>query len=379
MTEDKPTKKRKSRFDDAGFPPPAATSAVNPPAVDPSVAIAKATEISKNILNATLNNASSSTPVLSVEQQNAIKAAEMQAQLAAQIASVSHLLKNVQQQQLSSQQQTNPLLSSTSNLTAQIQQVIKEKKTSYRPLLLDSQGREIDEQGNLVKSDFTQVKTLAVNNQIVQAQRKKENPYLAHRQIPQTTLPTQPPIQINTNLALNSTDIIGTNAVTSSTQMTVNSLLFQPALVTAAGAVPTAEVSTAPLDNKFIDERVVIGDRSIRSKKALKFHEPGKYIQKEEEEHLKEERKIIAGYASGRKTLGISGAASKAVEEDTAMEEDDEADMNFSVTLTGDNSSSSSGEEVLSVPRPIDDGVVPSMEWWDELLLPKPTRENRKK
>ena len=42
----------------------------------------------------------------------------------------------------------------------------------------------MDEQGNVVKSDFTQVKTLAVNNQIIQAQRKKENPYLAHKQVP---------------------------------------------------------------------------------------------------------------------------------------------------------------------------------------------------
>lgn len=359
MTEDKPTKKRKSRFDDVDSSQ-SAVAVINPPAIDASIALAKATEISKNILNATLNNASS-TPVLTVEQKNSIKAAEIQAQLATQIANVSHLLKNVQHQL-----QPNPLVSSTSSLTAQIQQVIKDKKTSYRPLLLDSQGREVDEQGNVVKSDFSQVKTLAVNNQIVQAQRKKENPYLAHRQIPQPILPTSS-IQTIANTAVSITDGTTNSAInSSSTQVITNLNAFQSALTTAVAAGEIAQ------DNQYVDDRVVIGDRSIRSKKALKFHEPGKYIQKEEEEHLKEERKIIAGYASGRKALGISAAHTHTAE-DTAADDDESTDTTLPAGLSGGS------EDECAVPRPIDDGVLPSMEWWDELFLPKTTRENRKK
>lgn len=56
----------------------------------------------------------------------------------------------------------------------------QEKKAQYRPLLLDSLGREIDEKGNLVKKT-EQIKTLAANVAIGQAQKKKENPYLSHR------------------------------------------------------------------------------------------------------------------------------------------------------------------------------------------------------
>jgi hypothetical protein len=38
----------------------------------------------------------------------------------------------------------------------------------------------VDERGNLVKQDY-QIKTLAANVASVQAKKKKENPYLAHR------------------------------------------------------------------------------------------------------------------------------------------------------------------------------------------------------
>lgn len=55
------------------------------------------------------------------------------------------------------------------------------KKAAYRPLLLDSQGREIDEKGMVVQRE-QQVRTLAANAASAREQQKKENPYLAHRQ-----------------------------------------------------------------------------------------------------------------------------------------------------------------------------------------------------
>ena len=54
------------------------------------------------------------------------------------------------------------------------------RKPTYIPLLLDSQGRQIDQEGKLVKMEGP-VKTLAANVAVGQAKKKKENPYLAHR------------------------------------------------------------------------------------------------------------------------------------------------------------------------------------------------------
>ena len=62
--------------------------------------------------------------------------------------------------------------------------------------------------------------------------------------------------------------------------------------------MPVAEV---------IDERLPAGSRrDLKAKKGLKFVEAGKYLQEADNLKKKEERKLIAGYASGRKTLEVS-------------------------------------------------------------------------
>jgi hypothetical protein len=76
----------------------------------------------------------------------------IQAQIAAQIASVTSMLHK---------QQAEP----------------DSRKISYRTLRLDSQGREIDEKGNVIKVSGP-VKTLAANVAETYASKKKENPYL---------------------------------------------------------------------------------------------------------------------------------------------------------------------------------------------------------
>ena len=104
--------------------------------------------------------------------------ADIQKQVAARIADVSMLLNNVKN------------LTSAANIPSSSSvassHVEKKKAVAYRPLLLDDQGREIDEQGNLVKwqADTLQIKTLAANVAVANAMKKKENPYLAHRQAP---------------------------------------------------------------------------------------------------------------------------------------------------------------------------------------------------
>jgi len=99
------------------------------------------------------------TPLLSFQTLGAnsaadkmAQAAEMQKQLAAQMASVSSMLSLVNKQKSKG-----------------------DRKAAYRPLLLDEQGRQVDELGNVVKTDVQQVKTIAAN---VTELKKKDNPYL---------------------------------------------------------------------------------------------------------------------------------------------------------------------------------------------------------
>jgi U4/U6 small nuclear ribonucleoprotein PRP3 len=81
----------------------------------------------------------------------------------------------------------------------------------------------------------------------------------------------------------------------------------------------------------------------------------GTYVNLEDRIRNKEERKIIAGYASGRKAPEQIGG-------------DDDESIDVSQTAVNER----------ELPAPVDGGVVPSMEWWDEVFLSKDLRELRK-
>jgi hypothetical protein len=117
-------------------------------------------------------------------------------------------------------------LASVYSLINSIKENKTEKKVVHRAHLLDAQGREIDESGNLVRQD-TQIKTLAANVAVGQAMKKKENPYLAHR-APSSTLTV-------------------------------------PGFESVAPAENSVEVT------EVIDDRLVVGSRDRRGKKALSF------------------------------------------------------------------------------------------------------------
>lgn len=106
------------------------------------------------------------------------------------------------------------------------------------------------------------VKTLAANMAVEKANKKKENPYLAHR-------------TVSSAIVVSSDAVFG-----------------------AAVPVPEAGVGT-----DIVDERLPQLRRDLRGKKALHFVEAGKFIEEAEKIKAKEERKIIAGYASGRKAI----------------------------------------------------------------------------
>lgn len=112
-----------------------------------------------------------------------------------------------------------------------------------------------------MKSGAALVKTLAANVAVEKANKKKENPYLAHRTVPSGDL-------------------------------------LHP-----VGALPasTAELSGSSAD--VLDERLPQLRRDLRARKGLHFIEAGKFIDEADKIKAKEERKIIAGYASGRKNI----------------------------------------------------------------------------
>jgi hypothetical protein len=151
-----------------------------------------------------------------------IAALEIQKQIAAQIASVSSLLNNVKSSNM-------PMIGE------------KRKAASFK-LLLDEQGREIDEHGNLVKwqDDSKQIKTLVANVAVVHAQKKKENPYLLHK---------------------------------------------QPQVGSETPAV-------------YEDPRLahLAASRDSKAKKAFQFVEAGTFIQEEKKLRAKEERKVYTVY-----------------------------------------------------------------------------------
>lgn len=99
----------------------------------------------------------------------------------------------------------------------------------------------------MVKKDSI-VKTLAANVAAENAKKKKENPYLSHR----------------------------------------------------------TNIDEKDEDNIQLDERITFKKRELRAKKGLNFIEAGKLIKEADKLLAKEERKLIAGYTSGRKNLEVT-------------------------------------------------------------------------
>jgi len=186
-------------------------------------------------------------------------------------------------------------------------------------------GREIDEYGNVVKQEIAPVKTLAANVAASNANKKKENPYLAHR------TPTTATVSADSNSKVEE--------------------LVEP----------------------IVDDRLPMKCREQKSKKALQFVEAGKYIQEAAKLQEKEDRKIIAGYSSGRKSLQRTELSS----DDGVEPLDHESNIDHSALLQMTEEEKRLLIIQQSVPSFVDQ-VVPILEWWDELFLPKHRREQRK-
>lgn len=196
--------------------------------------------------------------------------------------------------------------------------------------------------------------------------KKKENPYLAHR-----------------------------SSHSSSSAAAIPPGLVVPGLTSpVAAGVPGLPLPTEALlpGEEVVDERIPAGHRrDLRAKKGLKFVEAGKYLEEEKSLRTKEERKLIAGYSSGRKALEVPYACTltsflflgdlifllhikKAAGGEVEQEEGggasiDNKSLNLATFLPL--------QDTIPIPPP-PDVIVPSMEWWDEAFLPKEKRDQRR-
>lgn len=247
-----PPNKRKSRFGDVA-PPSDIDAATLKAQIDARVA-AISKKLESDAFNATASaKIVSAGASASLAQQQALA---LQAQVAAQLASVSSLLNKTQ-------------LPNTA------------KKAAVYELRLDDQGREIDEHGNLIQLVAPQVKTLSANLQVekaaVAAKRKKENPYLAHRLAPEKEEGVS--------------TIDGVSSVTDASVV----------------------VSTG------IDARLAQRSkrREAHLKRALHFVEEGTYTEEEEKLQQKEERRALySGRKAPEKLIADIAEAAKAAADD---------------------------------------------------------------
>ena len=138
-----------------------------------------------------------------------------------------------------------------------------------------------------------------------------------------------------------------------------------------AHTVETSEVNSSdsvPLDQ--FDER--LPEKSHRHKhKSLQFVEAGKYIEEEKMINAKEEGKLMAGYASGRKQLnrsevGLGGTTTQAETKEEGREELEGPGTDIDASID------------IDIPNPSDHGVSVVLEWWDEAFLDKNLREKCK-
>ena len=237
------SKKRKSRFtEDDGIFKIDTTAAAE-------AAKARAMEISKSLIGKSMNTINPVISVQATNTENMLKlsnVAEMQAQLAAQIASVSSLLSSVQQQQY---ERNNESLKDDKNAA--------DRKPVNHALRLDAQGREIDEYGQLVKAP-TLIKSIAANVAVEMIQKKKENPYLAHRTVAKPGMVMTPGL---------SSGLVGG--------------VVPPGIpVSAPGVLPPTVPGVLVVDNATsssasqpIDDRIITSNRNAKARRALKFVE----------------------------------------------------------------------------------------------------------
>jgi len=191
------------------------------------------------------------------------------------------------------------------------------KKATQYTLRVDSQGREVDEHGNVIAHIAKPVRTVAANQRRDEKKeasatakpevKKKVNPYLAH--------------------------------------------LYE-----------AAEEDSQP---EVQDSRIFVSSREAHARKALQFVEAGSYIQREEKRREQAEQAAQdQGRVGGAGTAGHYGSGRRT--QPQVME---------SVSEIGKDDKRVDNAASVSVGQPCDAGVVPLLEWWDIEFLPKDHRD----
>ena len=195
-------------------------------------------------------------------------------------------------------------------------------------LRLDDQGREIDEDGNLIQQQVNVHRTVNISASTQRGGKSKKaaNPYLAHL----------------TKDKFNNK--VGDNNDNN--------------------------------NEEIIDVRIHTSDPTKHTRKAFSFIQAGEYIEKEKELKEKADHRAKLGHASGRK-------APQMVEplERKGDSESDKMSVGTKTKKADKDKESMDVDEYIAnkgVPMHLDGGIVPCMEWWDVEFLPKSHREELK-
>ena len=315
------TRKRKSRFDDdaATHPEPKKVAL----AVDVSAAAARAAEISKQLsqkvqyllptylLLTFLLHLHTHAFILNgnIRMRTIFAYVHFSSLCKHQIASVSSALAAVND--------GLGVSSAPSSSTNSIEQR-NLKQPAYRALLLNAAGQEVDEQGNVIQpiSNMVVKSTLAAKNALLLAGKEKEkpkkkaNPYLQHW---------------TTSSSHYSANNVGKESGSGLAAVPAASVSILPGAAlqgnTGGGGAgvnigvtvsPTGEAVESEEGLELEEEQLIAEDarlkelsRTKRARKGLQFIEEGALVRKAAELQWKEERKLVAGYASGRKNLEV--------------------------------------------------------------------------
>ena len=333
-----PTKKR-SRFETIA--PPTITTTTNINSNIPT--------IPTNINPAPTNNAIADAIAAAAARAAAIARQVQQSQPNSSTSSVSSV---VPQQNIS----TTTAVSSTENT---------KRSALPPPLLLDSQGRPIDEKGNLIldKNYRTQpITTLRINDptrdisnannliEIVKEKKPQHQPALSSSSTTTTTTEKINPYLAHRYLAPTSLSSTSSSKTTAST-------------------LPSDSTSNVYLAALQYDNR-----RRIRGERGLQFVEEGTYAHaaEEERERIARTQAYVALRQKGGRNRPVVHRDETNQNPDNTSASVSTDNMEGIVTSATTSTTQSDYSSLISKLPPKDrTAVIPEIEWWDAAYLPK--------
>jgi U4/U6 small nuclear ribonucleoprotein PRP3 len=243
------------------------------------------------------------------------------------------------------------------------------KKARDFTLRLDEQGRQIDEAGRLVRTGGQPVATVKAN---LDAQRRSNNPYLAHMAHRAAELDPNDPSYVDPKVAARAAAArpkrAGFSFVAEGTYVKQAEKEREKELVKEHRKLLRGHVAKASSSGSAAADSAA----AARPKRAgFSFVAEGTYVKQAEKERekelVKEHRKLLRGHVAKASSSGGAAADSAAAAvAPTAMAAAAAAAADSSTGTTAQQR-----QQQAAFPLPRDHGrAVPAVEWWDEPFLP---------